>query len=266
MPFPTIASPQNDKIKRVRALQSTPKARRREGRIVLEGARLIGDALNAGAQPDFALYTSDAAESDRPTAPLIADLVRRGVPCYPTLPAVFAHAAETQSPQGLIAVVAPPTRPLPSAPTFLIALDGVAEPGNLGTIFRAAAAAGAEGVILAPNCVDPYNPKALRAGMGAHFRVAHAALTWDEIAVRCAGLTVYLADADGGQPYTRTDWRSPFMLIIGGEARGAESAAGVAALRAQVVSIPMANATESLNAAMAASILMFKAAEQRAGA
>lgn len=260
-PLPTITSPQNEKIKLVRALQGGSKARRREGRIALEGLRLIADALATGATPDFCLYTPDAAEADRPTAPLLANLAGRGVLCYPVLPALFAEAADTQTPQGLIAVLPPPELPFPPAPTFLLILDGVADPGNLGTILRTATAAGTQGVVLAPGCVDPYNPKALRAGMGAHFRVPVAALTWPEIGLRFGGLPFYLADSEGGTAYDQIAWRGPFALIIGGEARGA-NAAGRSAATA-IATIPMANNAESLNAAAAAAVILFEAARQR---
>jgi TrmH family RNA methyltransferase len=137
----------------------------------------------------------------------------------------------------------------------------VRDPGNLGTILRAAAAAGTETVLLSSDCVDAYNPKVLRAGMGAHFRIAVAALDWAQITDTCAGLPVYLADSAGDVRYDRVDWRERWALIIGGEAHGAGAqAADMAQTR---IFIPMHAATESLNAAMAASVILFEAQRQR---
>ena len=129
--------------------------------------------------------------------------------------------------------------------------DAIRDPGNLGTILRAAAASGTQAVLLSPDCVDAWNPKVLRAGMGAHFRVPLATLEWAQIAAYCAALPVYLADSTGDLRYDQANWRAAWGLIIGGEAHGAgEQAAQIAQAR---VMIPMAAQTESLNAAMAAS-------------
>jgi TrmH family RNA methyltransferase len=145
---------------------------------------------------------------------------------------------------------------------LVLILDGIADPGNLGTILRTAAAAGADVVILAPGCVDPYNPKVLRSGMGAHFRVPLARQAWPDIAAEYGHLAVYLADAASDLPYYAVDWRQPAGLIIGGEARGAETQARQ--LARATIAIPMSNAVESLNAAMAAGVILFEIRRQRA--
>jgi TrmH family RNA methyltransferase len=145
----------------------------------------------------------------------------------------------------------------------VLILDGLRDPGNLGTILRTAAAAGIDAVLLAPGSVDPYNDKALRAGMGAHFRIPVVSQKWDEIAATCAGLSVYLADMHGDVAYDAADWSNGWALIIGGEAHGAsEAAAALATAGAGRVYIPMAAATESLNAASAAAVILFEAARQ----
>ncbi len=100
-------------------------------------------------------------------------------------------------------------------------LDQLRDPGNLGTILRSAEAAGVEQVILAPGCVDPWNPKVVRSGMGAHFRLPlHAAPGWDDVRGALDGLPMWLAEAHGGEPYDRLDWTGPCALGIGGEAAG----------------------------------------------
>ncbi|MDZ4767147.1 MAG: RNA methyltransferase [Chloroflexota bacterium] len=250
-----ITSLQNDKIKLAHALQTSAKSRRKSARIVLEGVRLIADALAQGYAPDFILHDADfpIAELERLTqAPLTLLLAA---------PEIMRHICDTEQPQGALGVFPMPEHMLPSALTRLLILDGVRDPGNLGTMLRTATAAGVDGVLLSPDCVDAYNPKALRAGMGAHFRVPLAEQAWDAIRAMCAGLTVYLADMDGDIAYDAADWTQPHALIIGGEAHGASTDARD--LAAQRIYIPMSGATESLNAAAAAAVLLFEGARAR---
>jgi TrmH family RNA methyltransferase len=255
-----ITSLQNDKVKQVRALQTVAKTRRAENRIVLEGMRLITDALDSGARPDYVLYTADAM-THRPGVVLFNRLVTDLIECIEVTPEVMTHMADTQTPQGWLAVFVTPELPLPSAPTLLLILSGVADPGNLGTILRTAAAAAVDGVILTPGCVDAFNPKTLRGGMGAHFRIPLRRLTWPEIQQEYGHLPLRVADAAGEVAYTTVDWRLPAGLIIGGEARGADDEA--LSFAAERIAIPMGNAAESLNAAMAAAVILFEARRQR---
>ncbi|MCS6911107.1 MAG: RNA methyltransferase, partial [Anaerolineales bacterium] len=139
--------------------------------------------------------------------------------------------------------------------------DRIADPGNLGTILRTADAAGVEAVFLAPGTVDAYNPKVVRAAMGAHFHLPVLATTWEELHMQLRGLTAWLADSAGGERYDRVDWTQPHALIIGSEAEGPSEAAHRFA--AQRVHIPMPGRAESLNAAVAAGVLMFEAARRR---
>jgi TrmH family RNA methyltransferase len=246
-----ISSPHNEKIKLALALQSQAKARRKSGRVLLEGVRLIADALACGLRPDFVLHHPDfAPETFAPELPMFA-----------IAPELLREIADTVHPQGAVAVFPLPQMPLPTAPTRLFILDGVRDPGNVGAMLRTAAAAGVDAALLSPDCADAFNPKALRAGMGAHFRVPLREIGWEQIAALCAGLTVYLADADGDLAYDAGNWRQPHALIVSSEAHGASAEArSLAALR---ISIPMAAATESLNAASAAAVLLFEAARAR---
>ncbi|MEP7289596.1 MAG: RNA methyltransferase [Chloroflexota bacterium] len=257
-----ITSLQNERVKLIRALQSSGKSRRKENRVALEGVRLVADALAVGSVPDFVLYTADAIAGDQPGSRLFADLQQRGVTCLEASGEVFAHAAETQSPQGIIAVVPLPELPIPTKITLALILDGIADPGNLGTILRTAAAAGADLVILAPHCVDAFNAKVLRSGMGAHFRIPVVRRSWPDIA-RDYGetLAIYLADAHGETRYDNVDWKIPSAVIIGSEAHGADQQA-LQVIKGGI-SIPMANAAESLNAAAATSAILFEIQRQR---
>lgn len=255
-----ITSLKNDRVRLVRALQERRRVRQRERRFVVEGVRLCQEAADTGARPHFVFYTARIREDPRGQA-LLAAWQEAGVPCEEVSDEVMAACSDTETPQGLLAVVPIPDLPLPPHPTLTLILDRLRDPGNLGTILRTAQAAGVDGVILAPGTVDATNPKAVRAGMGAHFRLPIAAMDWDEIARAVAGCRVYLADARGTVPYTDADWTGRVALIVGGEAAGAGSRAH--ALADATVAIPLAGGVESLNAAVAAAVLLFEAARQR---
>jgi len=170
--------------------------------------------------------------------------------------------SDTVSPSGLLAVFPMPLLPIPTHPTLLLVLDQVREPGNVGTILRAALAAGVDAVLLAAGSGDAYNPKALRAGMGAHYRVPLAQnLKWDEIRAALNSVQTILADPHAETSYEALDWRQPSALIVGGEAFGAGQQA-VEQSQQRVV-IPMAQDVESLNTAVATGIILFEVARQR---
>jgi RNA methyltransferase, TrmH family len=256
-----ITSTQNERVKLIRALQKESKTRRKERKIALEGVRLIGDAVAAGVMPEFVLHSAEAVAHGKPGAELVTTLERYDIPTFEITPEVLTHIADTETPQGILAVVPMPELPAPPRLTSALILDAVADPGNLGTILRTAAASGVDVVLLAPGCVDAFNPKVLRGGMGAHFRVPVIRGDWEMIGAMCADLRVYLADADGETTHFAVDWREPSALIIGGEARGAEQHAR--AIAHSVISIPMANESESLNAAIATGVILFEMRRQR---
>lgn len=255
-----ITSLKNDRVRLVRALQERRRVRQRERRFVAEGIRLCEEAARAGFRPHFVFYTDQARKDERALA-LLSRWEQENVPCEEVSPEVMEACSDTETPQGLLAVVPIPEIPLPKSPTFLLILDRVRDPGNLGTILRAAWAAGVDGVVLASGTVDATNPKAVRAGMGAHFHLPILAADWEEIPRLVEGFRVYLADARGKALYTEVDWTGPTALIVGGEAEGAGDRAR--ALAKATVAIPMAAGVESLNTAMAAAILLFEAVRQR---
>lgn len=250
-----ISSEQNPRVKLVRLLQRQAKTRRSERRLVLEGVRLIADALDAGIQPDFVFFAEEALSA--PAQELITRLENDGVSCLAVTDPLLAGMANTETPQGVLAVVPWPELPIPAAPDLIVVADGWRDPGNLGTLLRTAAAAGVPLVLLTPGTVDPFNPKTLRAGMGAHFRVPVLAPGWPEVMIRLGGRAVYLADAAATVPYDGVDWTHPSALVIGGEAHGVGPQ--TAALPHTRLLIPMAPGAESLNAAIAASLLIYAA-------
>jgi TrmH family RNA methyltransferase len=255
-----ITSTDNQIVKEARALLE-PKGRREQGRFLVEGVRLIEEALKAGMPPAFLFHLTEAQENARPAA-LLRAAAEAGSRVVELAPKVYQTLTGTVSSQGVIAVLAVPSVTPPPHPTFNLVLDQLRDPGNMGAILRGAEAAGAERVILTPGCVDPWSPKVVRSGMGAHFRLPLAvAGGWDDVDEWLRGLPVWLTDARGARPYEEVDWTGRFALVIGGEAAGYTPQAWREP--AGRVTIPMAGPVESLNAAMAAAIFMFEAARQR---
>jgi RNA methyltransferase, TrmH family len=252
-----ITSLQNERVKLAHALQTQPKTRRKEGKIALEGTRLVQDAYqNGGHRPEFVLYEPEHADRG-----LIDLLERQRVQLYPISAEVMRHLSATEQPQGIVAIFPMPEMPLPSQPARILVLDDIRDPGNLGTILRTAAAAGVEAVLLSPGCVDAYNPKVLRSGVGAHYRVAIAELGWTAIKDACRHTTVYLADMEGDVTYDAANWSAPWTLIIGSEAHGSSEEA--VRMATQRVYIPMVENAESLNAAIAAAVILYEAYKAR---
>jgi len=256
-----ITSVSNARVKEARSLQRK-RRRHAAGRILIEGVRLVRDALSGGLTPESVFYVSEQAESGLQAAALLRDLEAAHVECVAVSAAVFASLAETLTPQGIAAVVAMPHLPLPEWPTLTLILDGVADPGNAGTLLRSAEAAGADLALFAPGAVDAYNDKTLRAGMGAHFRLPlRMCVVWDEVwATLSPAQRIFVAEAGADLTYDAADWRQPVALIVGNEAAGPSAEARRAAVP---VAIPMRGASESLNAAMAGTVILFEAARQR---
>jgi RNA methyltransferase, TrmH family len=251
-----IQSQANPAIKRVRSLQRR-KVRETERAFVVEGRRAVGDALAAGAVPQLLLVREGDEELVGALPHSAAAPVRR------VSPAAFDPLSETATPQGVLAVFPFPDVPLPRSETpLLLVADGVRDPGNLGTLVRAAAGAGVTAVYLTAGTVDPFHPKVVRGAMGAHFRVP---IRWldggavEEVVARCPVRVV--ADARAGRSYDEVDWSGPAALVVGSEAEGAGGT--TRALATDAVRIPLASAVESLNVAVAGAVILFEAARQR---
>jgi TrmH family RNA methyltransferase len=173
---------------------------------------------------------------------------------------LMATISATETPQGVIGVFPMPERePLRPAPQLTVVADGVQDPGNLGTMIRSAAASGASQVLCTRGTVDPYNPKVVRAAAGAHFLVPIRFA--EDLAAAVEGSTVYVAEIGPGTPIDQVDWTVPSSVIIGSEAHG--PGAEARSLASLPISIPMVNSVESLNAGVAASIILYEAFRQR---
>ncbi len=261
MPVGHITSLHNEHVRRVQALLRSARRRAREGLLLAEGLRLVREAVLAECAITWAFYTADFATDPR-GADLLRELRQRRIPLWEATSSVMAELSATQTPQGIVAVLPIPQLPEKKSPGLTLILDRLRDPGNLGTILRAAWATDARRVLLPPGTVDFTGPKVVRAGMGAHFHVPIRRMEWDEIRASVAGTPVWLAEVGAGTPYDAVDWSGDVTLIVGGEAEGAGPEARALAGE-QHVTIPMAAGVESLNAAVATAVLLFEAARQR---
>jgi TrmH family RNA methyltransferase len=254
-----ISSSQNPKIKFARTLTGRPKERREAEAFLAEGVRLVEEACAANWPFRFVLYSDELSERGKK---LVEKLEDKKIKVEKVEIRLLQSLSETETSQGILAVLSDSGIPIPESLNFTLIPDSIRDPGNLGTLLRSADAAGVQAVLIPPETTDAFAPKVLRSGMGAHFRLPMHTMNWDEIEQVCksASLKVYLADIDG-QSCWETDFRQPLALIVGGEADGASELARK--LANAFVKIPMAGKTESLNAAVAGSVLMFEAMRQR---
>jgi len=252
-----LRSRANPRVRRWQRLMRDPRARRAEGRALIEGPHLVGAYLDSGGRP-AAVIVSESGGAKRE----IEELVRRaGVAPVVLSDAVFRAIADADTPQGLAAEIV-----LPSGQLSLqdsqgsVLLDGIQDAGNVGAILRCAAAFGVRDMLVGPGCADPWSPKVLRAGMGAHFALRLGA-SRNPVADldRFAG-TVAFTVPRGGVPIADADLKGRILWIFGAEGAGIR---GELAMRADVrVTIPMPGAAESLNVAAAAAICFYERSRQ----
>jgi TrmH family RNA methyltransferase len=245
------------------------KARGRRGLAVVEGVRLVEEALAAGVAFEGALVAPDLDRTARGTA-LVAELQRHGVGVEAIGARAFAQLADTETPQGIIAVIEPRRWTAgeftPSSGAVALVIDAVQDPGNVGTLIRTAHALGAAGTVVLRGTADPTSPKALRAAMGATFH--HTIVPLDDngfIAWTKKHAVTLWAAASDGIPLPRVlgtrDPEGPIAVIVGNEGAGIRPQLN--AIAAQRVAIPLAPGAESLNVAVAAGILLYEVTRGR---
>ncbi len=253
-----ITSTSNPKIKNIRHLQSRGKARREENSYVIEGIRLVEEALQQGLRPDLLIYTNSLDERGKQ---LLEAFQKENIQADLVSDQVFQAASDTETPQGILAVMQIPSPSDQIPADFLVIADQIRDPGNLGTILRSALAAGADRVLLPPGTVDPYSPKVVRSGMGAHFQLSIQEMDWDQIREATTGMQVLCAGMRCGVPIWEADLSRPTAVIIGSEAHGPGDQAR--SLTDSWIQIPMPGGAESLNAAVAAGVILFEVVRQR---
>lgn len=242
------------------------KGRREHGLFLAEGPRLLAELLDSPLVVVHLLHTARAARDPEVRA-AVERAAAAGAEVVELGEGEFAGFADTETPQGVLAVVRIPEPGWPAVRGGrILLLDGLQDPGNLGTLVRTAEALGLAGVVCLPGTVDPWNPKAVRAGAGSGFRVPILYRPAEEALARIreAGAALWAADPGGG-PFRRGD-PAPgrLALALGNEARGVSEPVLEAADRR--VSVPMAGRVESLNVAVAGAILMDRTFEAPPGA
>ena len=240
------------------------RGRERRGLSLAEGVRLVEEAVASGIEVRGAAVSPGLEATTRGRA-LKSSLAARGVPLEEVSDSELAALADTEQPQGIVAVVRPPAWSLDRIATppgaVLLVLDAVQDPGNAGTLLRTAHALGAAGVVALKGTVDLTSPKVLRGSMGALFRLPAVATEAAELLAWASarGIELWVAEADGEaltRPAVPRDRRPPLALIVGNEGAGVSRELEAAASRR--VSIPLAGGAESLNVAVAAGILLYE--------
>jgi RNA methyltransferase, TrmH family len=262
----TITSLQNERVKMIRSLHMR-KARRETGLFVAEGASLLVTARDAGWKPTILVFLAGSAANG-----VARDLVRwaeaAGAECLEVSQAVLAKLAAKENPQTMLGVFEQVWKPLPppgqiAADALWVGLEGVRDPGNLGTIVRTIDAVGASGVVLIGPCVDPYSREAVRATMGSIFNVPlvragpQDSLQW---------VQGWPGDIVGAHLRVSADfrsiaWRRPTLLLMGSEGPGLTPELSAACTR--LVRIPMAGRIDSLNLAVAAALMLYEIQRER---
>ena len=273
MPVRIVNSKQNARLKELRRALRSPD-RTAGGPIGVEGPHLVEEALRAGLR-FRCLFISEGVSFFRSVSSnrQFEDCETLAVPS-----AILSSVLETKTPQPVAALVEPPEWtwdhvfpqprlfPLTQAPALIVVLAGLQDPGNLGTVLRSAEAFGASGVVALPGTVNPWNQKAMRASAGSVFRLPLIQAGVDECFARLheGGIQVLTTAAQGATPADAVDLGMPIALVIGNEGNGVPEE--IAARADGTVSIPCPGPVESLNASVAASVLLYEASRQRHGA
>lgn len=277
-----ITSTSNAQVKDLVRLQKKARARDEEGVFLVEGTRLTGEVP---VERIARLYVSESYT--KKNSAFLSEMNASGIRAEVMTDTVFAHVSDTKTPQGILAVVrrveydfqdllgsgkgvkesrseSGIRQERSAAAPHVLVLDNLQDPGNLGTIFRTAEAAGATGILLSRDCVDIYNPKVIRSTMGAVFRMPFLYVEDLQGAIqelKAQGVHVYAAHLEGRHAYDEENYQTGCAFLIGNEGNGLrEEIAACADIR---IRIPMEGQAESLNAAVAAAVLMFEAARQR---
>lgn len=248
-------SRQNPLLKQIRRAVSRGTLTE-DGYAVAEGPHLLAEARRAGCEV-LAVIARESDAAGFPEARVVSD-------------AIFRELASTETPQGVLALVRPPAWTLaqiradraPLDPALIVVLDGIQDPGNAGAILRAADAFGATGAVFFKGTVNPYNPKCLRGSAGSVFRLPLLTAVEPEQFWERAPACLYAAMPRAPKLVSQVDLAAPCAIVIGSEARGVSAQT---AARATGVRIPTSG-VESLNAAVAAGILLYEARRQRGGA
>jgi len=260
-----ITSPNNNTVKEVKQLKER-RYREEKGLFFIEGSRFVEEAVKENITLNK-LFISEKFASDADNEDLIHRASSKSHDTFVLTDKLFKEISDTGNPQGILAVISVKQYLLHDVlndNSFIILLDAIQDPGNMGTIIRTADAAGVTAIIASKGSVDIYNPKVLRSTMGSVFRipVVHSENIESAIAeIKKHGIKIYAAHLDGETDYFNIDYPSNSAFIIGNEANGISDS--VASCADMLVKIPMPGKAESLNASIAAALLMYEVIRQR---
>ncbi|MGN8921644.1 TrmH family RNA methyltransferase [Lachnospiraceae bacterium HCP28S3_F9] len=259
-----ITSTSNARVKRLVNLKKKKKARDEERVFLVEGIRMFREVPTDQLEEVYVSESFYKKEKDT----VEAVLQGTGIRPEELSDTVYAYASDTKTPQGVLCVVRQMEYPLEKVITgqcpMIMVLEHLQDPGNLGTILRTAEGAGVTGIVMDRECVDIYNPKTIRSTMGSIYRMPFCYVEDLKVAIghlKEAGIGVYAAHLDGRHDYDEEDYGRPCAFLIGNEGNGLSQE--TAELADIYIKIPMEGQVESLNAAIAASVLMFEAGRQR---
>lgn len=259
-----ITSTSNARVKRLVNLKKKKKARDEERVFLVEGIRMFREVPTDQLEEVYVSESFYKKEKDT----VEAVLQGTGIRPEELSDTVYAYASDTKTPQGVLCVVRQMEYPLEKVITgqcpMIMVLEHLQDPGNLGTILRTAEGAGVTGIVMDRECVDIYNPKTIRSTMGSIYRMPFCYVEDLKAAIgslKEAGIGVYAAHLDGRHDYDEEDYGRPCAFLIGNEGNGLSQE--TAELADIYIKIPMEGQVESLNAAVAASVLMFEAGRQR---
>ena len=259
-----ITSTSNARVKRLVNLKKKKKARDEERVFLVEGIRMFREVPTDQLEEVYVSESFYKKEKDT----VEAVLQGTGIRPQELSDTVYAYASDTKTPQGVLCVVRQMEYPLEKVITgqcpMIMVLEHLQDPGNLGTILRTAEGAGVTGIVMDRECVDIYNPKTIRSTMGSIYRMPFCYVEDLKAAIghlKEAGIGVYAAHLDGRHDYDEEDYGRPCAFLIGNEGNGLSQE--TAELADIYIKIPMEGQVESLNAAIAASVLMFEAGRQR---
>lgn len=255
-----IVSRENAHFRDLKKLCHSSRERRKAGRIVLDGMHLIESYIDTFGQPEDVVVSEVGVLRDEIKRFLEEDTPGRRVTVLADV--LFAELATVDTPSGIMAIA---TRPRCAhglnQEADAVLLDGVQDPGNLGSILRTAAAAGFRQVLLSPDCAQAWSPKTLRAAMGAHFLLdIHESCDLPAFLAAYRGQS-FATDLEASEPLHSLDLQNPVAWVFGSEGQGVR--AEVAELAKRRVRIPMPGMTESLNVAAAAAVCLFETVRQR---
>ena len=259
-----ITSTSNARVKRLVNLKKKKKARDEERVFLVEGIRMFREVPTDQLEEVYVSESFYKKEKDT----VEAVLQGTGIRPEELSDTVYAYASDTKTPQGVLCVVRQMEYPLEKVITgqcpMIMVLEHLQDPGNLGTILRTAEGAGVTGIVMDRECVDIYNPKTIRSTMGSIYRMPFCYVEDLKAAIgslKEAVIGVYAAHLDGRHDYDEEDYGRPCAFLIGNEGNGLSQE--TAELADIYIKIPMEGQVESLNAAIAASVLMFEAGRQR---